>query len=203
MRRHLPTRPRVGMGWVARARDCSHVGGVQRGAKAPFWLGGRVLSAFDSPAAKPKRTRQDAELGVNRGSSPLVPNPAWPVSRSSAPAEHRDTGRKACMAGRIEARCATGPPSKPHRSARPRMPAACRRPPVIQTPTESDGAIPDRRQKIYPRVVRPRRTGRAASRAFAPADVRAAPPLSAGSLITGSHPLMPCNTRSAFLMVFT
>ena len=36
--------------------------------------GGYVLSAFGSPAAKRKRTRQDAELGVNRGSSPLYPN---------------------------------------------------------------------------------------------------------------------------------
>ena len=76
-----------------------------------------VRSTFGSPAAKRKRTRQDAELGVSRGSSPHFPHPAWPVSRSSAPAAHRDTGGKACMAGRIEARCATGPPSKPHRSA--------------------------------------------------------------------------------------
>jgi hypothetical protein len=65
-------------------------------------VGYRVPSAFSSPAAKRKQTRQDAGLGVNRGSSPLFPNPAWPVSRSSAPAAHRDTGRKACMAGRIE-----------------------------------------------------------------------------------------------------
>ena len=92
-------------------------------------LGGLARpSAFGSPAAKRKRTRQDAELGVNQGSSPLFPNPAWPVSRSSAPAAHRDTGGKACMAGRIEARCATSPPSKLNRSTRPRMPAACRRP---------------------------------------------------------------------------
>ena len=165
--------------------------------------GARVPSAFGSPAAKRKRARQDAGLGVSRGSSPLFPNPAWPVSRSSAPAAHRNTGGKTCMAGRIEARCATRPPSKPHRFARPRMPAACRRPAIIQTPPDPDGVIPDWGRAIYPRGVRARRTGFAASRAFAPADALAVPSLSAGSLIIGSHPLMPCNTRSACLMVFT
>ena len=106
-------------------------------------------SAFGSPAAKRKRTRQDARLGVNRGSSPLYPNPAWPVSRSSAPAAHRNTGGKACMAGRIEARCAINPPSKLRRSARPRMPAACQRPAIIQTATDPDGVIPDGGRTIY------------------------------------------------------
>ena len=38
-----------------------------------------VSSTFRSPAAKWKQTRQDARLGVNRGSSPLIPNPARPV----------------------------------------------------------------------------------------------------------------------------
>ena len=169
--------------------------------------GSHVPSAFGSPAAKRKRTRQDAELGVNRGSSPLYPNPAWPVSRSSAPAAHRDTGGKACMAGRIEARCATGPPCKPHRSTRPRMPAACRRPatrrPRRTSAPDAHRARPDDGQVIYPRGVRALRTGFAASRAFAPADARAVPSLSAGSFAIGSHPLMPCNTRSACLMVFT
>ena len=165
--------------------------------------GSHVPSAFGSPAAKRKRTRQDAELGVNRGSSPLYPNPAWPVSRSSAPAAHRNTGGKACMAGRIEARCAIYPPSKPHRFARPRMPAACRR---TATRRPRLALAPDantRRQVIYPRGVRVRRMGFAVSRAFAPADARAVPSLSAGSFTIGSHPLMPCNTRSACLMVFT
>ena len=97
------------------------------GVRLSFRRWGHVPSTFGSPTAKRKRTRQDAELGVNRGSSPLFPNPAWPVSRLSAPAAHRDTGGKACRAGRIEARCAIKPPSKPHRFARPRMPAACRR----------------------------------------------------------------------------
>ena len=55
------------------------------------------------------------------------PPSATAPSPSNAPAAHRDTGRMACMAGRIEARCAISPPSKLHRSTRPRMPAACRR----------------------------------------------------------------------------
>ena len=39
-----------------------------------------------------------------RGSAHLFPLPDWPASRSSAPAAHRQTGGKACMAGRVEAR---------------------------------------------------------------------------------------------------
>ena len=169
---------------------------------------GHVSSAFGSPAAKRMRAREDAGLGVNRGSSPLFPNPAWPVSRSGAPAAHRDTCGRSCTAGRIEARCATGLPSKPRRSARPRMPAACRRPATARgraahPAADASRARPDGGEVIYPRGVRVRRTGLAASRAFAPADARAEPSLSAGSFTIGSHPLMPCNTRSACLMVFT
>ena len=168
---------------------------------------GHAPPAFSSPAAKRKRTRHDAEFGVTRGSSPLFPNTAWPVSRSSAPAAHRETGIKACMAGRIEARCDIGLPSKPRRSTRPRMPAAYRRPatrrPHRASAPDATRARPDGGQVIYARGVRARCTGFAASRAFAPADARAVPSLPAGSFIIGSHPLMPCNTRSACLMVFT
>jgi hypothetical protein len=71
-----------------------------------------------------------------------------------------DTGGRACMAGRIEARCATGPPTKSHRSTRPRMPAACRRPatrrPRRASAPDANRTGPDSGQVIYPLGVRVR-----------------------------------------------